>query len=71
MRIKEILVQNRRDFSAIFECEHCGHTEIGCGYDDEFYHREVVPKIVCSKCGKVASHTYRPLTTKYPDGMVV
>lgn len=24
MKIKEFLSQNRRDFRAIFECEHCG-----------------------------------------------
>ena len=27
MRIKEILWQNRRDFKAVYECEHCGYSE--------------------------------------------
>lgn len=44
MKIKKILSQNRRDFRAIYECEHCGNIE----KDD-----------------------YRPLTTKYPEGMQV
>lgn len=25
MKIKEIISQNRRDFTAIYQCEHCGH----------------------------------------------
>ena len=52
MRIKKIISQHRRDFQAIYECEHCGHTEESYGYDDEFYHREVIPNKVCGKCGK-------------------
>lgn len=43
MRIKKIISQNRRDFQAVYECEHCGHTEKGYGYDDEYFHREVIP----------------------------
>lgn len=27
MKIQEITSQHRRDFYAIFECEHCGATE--------------------------------------------
>ena len=71
MRIKEIISQHRRDFKAIFECEHCGHTEIKSGYDDANYHQNVIPTMKCPKCGKVAGENYRPLTTKYPEGMQV
>jgi ribosomal protein L37AE/L43A len=71
MRIKEIISQHRRDFEAIFECEHCGYTETKGGYDDANYHQNVIPKMKCSKCGKVAGENYRPLTTKYPEGMQV
>lgn len=71
MRIKEIISQHRRDFKAIFECEHCGYTETKSGYDDANYHQNVIPKMKCSKCGKVAGENYRPLTTKYPEGMQV
>lgn len=67
MRIKKITWQHRRDFSAVYECEHCGYTEEGSGYDDGNFHQNVVPKMVCKKCGKTASADYRPLTTKYPD----
>ena len=68
MKIKEITSQNRRDFRAIYECEHCGATEKGKGYDDDFFHNEVIPALVCDKCGKSADENYRPLATKYPEG---
>lgn len=71
MRIKEIISQHRRDFKAIFECEHCGHTETKSRYDDANFHQNVIPTMKCPKCGKVAGENYRPLTTKYPEGMQV
>ena len=71
MRIKEIVAQHRRDFTAIYECEHCGHCVIASGYDDANFHQNVVPAMKCQKCGKIASETYRPLTTKYPEGFQV
>jgi len=67
MHIKRILSQNRRDFRAIYECEHCGYTYEGIGYDDSYFHQEVVPNKKCPKCGKTADENYRPLQTKYPD----
>ena len=72
MKIKTITYQNRRDFKAIYECEHCGAvTEEQWGYDDANFHRNVIPKMVCKQCGKTAPDTYRPLATKYPEGMQV
>jgi len=71
MKIKEILSQHRRDFRAIYECDHCGNTEEGSGYDDAYFHKEVIPEWECKKCGKKASDKYRPLSTKYPEGMQV
>lgn len=71
MKIKTIESQSRRDFYAIYECEHCGHTERGSGYDDDNFHRNVIPMMKCEKCGKEAPEDYRPLTTKYPEGMTV
>ena len=68
MRIKRILSQYRRDFRAVFECEHCGHQLKRSGYDDAFFHNKVVPNLKCPSCGKKATEDYRPLTTKYPDG---
>lgn len=71
MRIKEILYQHRRDFRAIFECEHCGYEKEFSGYDDAFFHQKVIPDMKCPMCGEKASENYRPLTTKYPEGMQI
>lgn len=71
MRIKEITSQSRRDFTAIYECEHCNETSKGYGYDDGNFHVNVIPNMECKSCGKTASDNYRPLATRYPDGMVI
>lgn len=70
MKIKKIVRQYRRDFWAIYECEHCGHeTDKESGYDDVHFHNNVIPKKKCKKCGKTAGDDYRPLATKYPEGI--
>lgn len=71
MRIKTILSQHRRDFRAIYECEHCGHSYESYGYDDANFHQNVIPAMRCTKCGGSADENYRPLTTKYPEGFQV
>jgi predicted RNA-binding Zn-ribbon protein involved in translation (DUF1610 family) len=71
MKIKEITDQNRRDFHAVYECEHCGHTRNGSGYDDSNFHQNVIPAMKCPKCDKSAGDDYRPLTTKYDDSVVI
>lgn len=68
MKIKTITSQHRRDFYAIYECEHCGHTHKGSGYDDGHFHGNVIPAMKCPECGKAADKSYRPLTTKFQDG---
>jgi ribosomal protein S27E len=72
MKIKQITSQNRRDFYAIIECEECPHTQEMRGYDDSYFHSEVIPTIKCKGCGKSGKELgvdYRALATKYPDGM--
>ena len=72
MRILKIISQYRRDFYADYQCEHCGHIEHNkAGYDDTYFHTDVIPEMICKKCGKKSGDDYRPLTTKYPDGMQV
>lgn len=71
MRIKEITYQSRRDFRAIYECEHCGHEAKGQGYDDKNFHENVIPKMKCKKCGEIAPDNYRPLATKYAEDFVI
>ena len=69
MRIKEIISQHRRDFTAIYECEHCGETQKSSGHDDAHFHKNVVPEMKCGACGKKADENYRPLTTRHPEGV--
>lgn len=71
MKIKEIVSQSRRDFTAIYECEHCAHTHKASGYDDSNFHKNVIPTMPCPECKQTASDTYRPLATKYPEGFQV
>lgn len=68
MKIKQILRQNRRDFWADYECEHCGHIEHNqSGYDDMNFHKNVIPEMKCKKCGGTSDKNYRPLQPKYDE----
>lgn len=75
MKIKKITSQHRRDFSAIYECEGCGNEESsGGGYDDRYFHDNVIPAMKCEKCGKSRNDlgaTSEPTPTKYADYEVV
>jgi ribosomal protein L37AE/L43A len=55
MEIKKILSQNRRDFTAIYKCEHCENETELSGYYDSYFHQEVIPNMECSKCKKKGS----------------
>lgn len=50
MRIHHKISQHRRDFQAVYECEHCGDQVTGHGYDDEHFHQNVIPGMACKKC---------------------
>ena len=54
MKIKTIVSQLRRDFTAIYKCEHCGHEEWAGGYDDAHFHNDVIPAMPCDECGKMS-----------------
>ena len=71
MRIKEIISQHRRDFKAIYECEHCGDEQEGKGYDDVNFHQNVIPKMKCVVCKKNAPDSYRPIATRYDEGFEI
>lgn len=71
MKIKQIISQHRRDFTAIYECEHCGHEHKGGGYDDTNFHQNVIPDMECPECKKKADASYRQLATQYPDGFTI
>lgn len=67
MKIKTIVSQHRRDFTAVYQCEHCGEEHSSRGYDDAHFHNTVVPGMKCPSCGKTAPGTYRPLAPKYAE----
>jgi len=71
MQIKTILSQSRRDFTALYECEHCAATHTSRGYDDANFHSNVIPRMTCESCGKQAGEGYEPLATKYPPNAVI
>lgn len=68
MKIQQILSQHRRDFTATLVCENCNNIQkLSSGYDDDFYHNNVIPAIKCDACGECSPEDYRPLSTKYED----
>ncbi len=71
MKIEKITSQHRRDFYAIYVCEHCGVRHEGSGYDDDNFHRNVIPKMKCKNCGKISPEDYRPIGTKFPADVVI
>lgn len=63
MRIKTKEWQHRRDFHAVYQCEHCGvlttsepsgrpDNGTANGYDDAYFHQHVIPNWECPSCGK-------------------
>tara|TARA_R110000868_G_C10972986_1_gene771163 strand:+ start:48827 stop:49042 length:216 start_codon:yes stop_codon:yes gene_type:complete len=71
MKIKKIISQYRRDFTAEYECESCGNIETGRGYDDDNFHQNVIPEIKCSKCGKPSTKDYKARETKYSADTII
>ena len=62
-----MLSQNRRDFRAIYVCEHCKAQYESYGYDDANFHEKVIPKMECGKCGGTSPEDYEAQETRYPE----
>lgn len=75
MKIIEIKNQMRRDFDAVIQCEGCGNKqELEGGYDDRYFHDNVVPIIKCEVCDKSRNDLGIKgefIQTKYPEGFTV
>ena len=72
MQIVKIISQRRRDFCATMECEHCNNIkEKVSGYDDLYFHNNVIPEMKCIKCGKTGSDDYIPMSPKYGAHVVI
>lgn len=55
MRLKTKITQYRRDFTGLYECEHCGNEQRRDGYDDAYFHQHVIPNMACTVCGRKAA----------------
>lgn len=71
MKIHKIVNQHRRDFTAIYVCEHCNFKRKGTGYDDAYFHNNVIPYMPCENCGNPSPLGYKPRATRYTDKDVV
>jgi hypothetical protein len=52
MKIKKIIRQRGRDFTANYICEHCDQERTARGYDDLHFHHYVLPRTPCQHCAK-------------------
>lgn len=52
MKIHHIRDRIRNDIFGVMICEHCRNTDRFVGYDDAYYHNNVIPKLKCKACGK-------------------
>lgn len=52
MKIKKIIMQDRRMFQAVFVCEGCENETEDVGYDENYFHKFVIPEMVCLLCDK-------------------
>ena len=67
MKIQQIKRQQRRDFIAVYVCEHCNATQESSGYDDAHFHANVIPSMECANCDKSSPTSYVPRGTKYAE----
>ena len=71
MKILEITSQHRRDLTANMRCEFCKTVENKVsGYDDRFFHDNVIPGMKCKSCGKSTKSeggTPDATHTRYPE----
>lgn len=70
-----MISQHRRDFKAELTCESCNNTQIlNTGYDDDYYHNNVLPNMKCTKCNESTISSNKPIEpqqTRYPEGFQI
>lgn len=55
MELESIIASEGVDFEAIFKCQFCSHTREGSGCDDEEFHKNIIPRMLCPNCGKTGN----------------
>jgi len=72
MNITNVTSQSRYDFCADMECEHCGATaHLTTGYDDNNYHKNVIPSMRCKSCGKNRAGELPPAPAAKPASAII
>lgn len=71
MRLKKKIRQHRRDFQAIYECEHCNQEIEASGYDDHNFHVNVIPNMICHNCGETANPSTPKTMPDVPSHAVI
>ena len=71
MHIKKKVSQSRRDFQAVYQCEHCDHEVESYGYDDTNFHQNVIPAMKCPECDKSADASTPTTTPDVPAHVVI
>jgi len=74
MQLIKKINQTRRDFTGVYECQNCKNIEKKEGYDDNYFHDEVIPDMKCSKCGQSTNSLKlknERIATKYRDYEIV
>ena len=52
MQLTKMKNKIRNDFTGVYVCEFCKFQEESYGYDDNDFHRNVIPKMKCKACKK-------------------
>lgn len=60
MFILKILNQHGFDFTGIYKCEHCQKEKQAYGYNDDNFHINIVPEMVCDYCHKKTTKSVSP-----------
>lgn len=56
MRLIKVTSRLGRDFWGDLECEFCKHPQkLNSGYDDNYFHQNVIPGMKCEACGKTGT----------------
>ena len=61
MRVTDVTNREGQHFTAVYQCEHCGHRVEAYGIDTEKFLGMVVPAMVCPECG-LTGETAQPRT---------
>src|SRR5690625_4939763 len=71
MHIKRKASQYRRDFTAIYQCEHCHPEVTGTGSDDINFHQRVIPAMACPASATTADGSTPETVTDVAEDVIL